>query len=41
MRLLLVEADAMIASAVQRHGVTIELDDAPGGGLRVRVSFPR
>jgi two-component system OmpR family sensor kinase len=27
-------------SIAQRHKATIRLDDAPGGGLRVRVVFP-
>ncbi|MGB8052774.1 MAG: HAMP domain-containing sensor histidine kinase, partial [Azonexus sp.] len=31
---------SIVHSIAQRHKATIRLDDAPGGGLRVRVAFP-
>lgn len=32
---------AIVRSIAQRHGATVSLDDAPLGGLRVRVAWPR
>ncbi len=32
---------AIVRAIAERHGARIELGDAPGGGLAVRVSFPR
>ncbi|HTV96667.1 MAG TPA: ATP-binding protein [Steroidobacteraceae bacterium] len=32
---------AIVKAIADRHGARIELDDAPGGGLRVTVGFPR
>ena len=31
---------AMVRSVAQRHHAVIRLDETPGGGLTVRVSFP-
>ena len=31
---------ALVRTLAGRHGATVALDDAPGGGLRVRVVFP-
>ncbi len=31
---------AIVKAIVDRHGAQIQLDDAPGGGLRVSVTFP-
>ncbi len=32
---------AIVRAVAQRHGAAVTLDDAPGGGLLVRVLFPR
>jgi two-component system OmpR family sensor kinase/two-component system sensor histidine kinase QseC len=32
---------AIVKAIADRHGARVSLDDAPGGGLRVSVSFPR
>jgi signal transduction histidine kinase len=32
---------AIVKAIADRHGAEVGLDDAPGGGLRVTVSFPR
>ncbi|MDB5860227.1 MAG: uncharacterized protein JWQ76_3916 [Ramlibacter sp.] len=32
---------AIVKAVAQRHGASVALDDGPGGGLRVKVSFPR
>lgn len=32
---------AIVARTVAAHGATIEIDDAPGGGARVTIRFPR
>jgi signal transduction histidine kinase len=32
---------AIVKAIAERHGAQVVLDDAPGGGLRVAVSFPR
>jgi two-component system OmpR family sensor kinase/two-component system sensor histidine kinase QseC len=32
---------AIVKAIADRHGARVSLDDAPGGGLRVNVSFPR
>jgi len=31
---------AIVKAVAERHGAAVALEDAPGGGLRVRVSFP-
>lgn len=31
---------AIVKAVAERHGATVALEDAPGGGLRVTVSFP-
>ncbi|MEO5670303.1 MAG: ATP-binding protein [Ramlibacter sp.] len=31
---------AIVKAVAERHGAAVALDDAPGGGLRVTVSFP-
>ncbi len=31
---------AIVQRIAQRHGASVQLDEAPGGGLRVRVFFP-
>jgi signal transduction histidine kinase len=31
---------AIVKAIAERHGARVALDEAPGGGLRVRVSFP-
>jgi two-component system OmpR family sensor kinase len=30
---------SIVRAVAQRHGARVELGDAPGGGLRVRVAF--
>jgi len=32
---------AIVKAIAERHNAQIQLDDAPGGGLRVAVNFPR
>jgi signal transduction histidine kinase len=32
---------AIVKAIAERHNARIQLDDAPGGGLRVAVNFPR
>ena len=32
---------AIVKAIADRHGAQIRLDDAPGGGLKVTVAFPR
>jgi two-component system OmpR family sensor kinase len=32
---------AIVKAIAERHGATVTLADAPGGGLRVSVNFPR
>ena len=32
---------AIVKAIAERHGARVSLDDAPGGGLHVAVSFPR
>jgi len=32
---------AIVKAIADRHGARVSLEDAPGGGLRVNVSFPR
>jgi len=32
---------AIVKAIAERHGATVDLGEAPGGGLRVRVAFPR
>jgi two-component system OmpR family sensor kinase len=32
---------AIVKAIAERHGARVALDEAPGGGLRVAVDFPR
>jgi two-component system OmpR family sensor kinase len=31
---------AIVKAIAERHGARVDLDDAPGGGLKVTVAFP-